>query len=45
MAIILIENNGAKQIALADPIKLVGVLGLKIELGAFFGTPPKVDAP
>jgi hypothetical protein len=30
---------------LATPIKLVGTLGLEIELGAFFGTPPKVDTP
>ncbi len=45
MAIILAKNNGAWHIALVDPIKPMGVLGLKIELGAIFGTPLEVDAP
>jgi hypothetical protein len=43
MANVLAKNNGALHIVLATPIKLVDVLDLKIKLGAFFDTPPKID--
>jgi hypothetical protein len=42
MAIILVENNGAWHIALVDPIKFVGVLGLKIKLGTFLAPHQKL---
>jgi hypothetical protein len=40
-----VKHSGAWHIALVAPIKLVGVLDLRIELGAFLDIPLKVDAP
>jgi len=39
MTNVLAENSGAQQIALATPIKLIGVLDLEIKLGIFLNTP------
>ncbi len=41
---VIIEDNGARHIPLAAPIKLVGALDLGIKLGTLFNTPLKVDA-
>jgi hypothetical protein len=44
MANVLIENSGVWHTPLAAPIKLVGALGLGIELSTFLDTPLKADA-
>ncbi len=45
MANVFTKNSDAWHITLAAPIKLVGALDLRIELGPFFDTPLKIDAP